>query len=379
MGGRTTTAPIYGYKLDPDYKTQWVIDETAAELVRDIFDMYLNGYGVVQIARLLKEREVLRPSAYFGEKTRCNVTVYGDYDWHESTITNMLGKLEYCGDTVDFRARKKSYKSKKVTNLPKEEWLIFTDTHEAIITREVYEKAQIKLSHRRRHVHIDGEDMFKKMVFCHKFGNMMYIKRARRLNCVSYICSSYKKRNLSMCTSHYVNTEYLASCVLENIQKLHSAVKKDEKGFFAKFREMQNSNDKVTVEQIHAEQNEIQKRLAEVDMYVQGLFEAKVRREIDGDIFLSLSKKYSNEKAEVTDRLEGLILDEAKIKSENKDITVLETVIHKYDTISELTPEILHDFVERIEVEESEEIVPHRRNCRKIRVFFVGIGEYEVY
>ena len=186
---------------------------------------------------------------------------------------------------------------------------------------------------------------------------------------VSYECSGYRKQQ-KKCTYHRIDEDALKQCVLQKIKLMWYEAKSDIRSFKAKVRKRLNADETASRSKIQSEIGAAQTRIAEIDKYVQGLFEAKVRNEIDSDIFGSLSKTYTEEKAELNAKIADLILQENSAKDAYQKINRLYEAIEKYDSITELTPEVLSDFVDRIEVGE------HLKDTKeqKIDVFFVGVG-----
>jgi len=215
------------------------------------------------------------------------------------------------------------------------------------------------------------------MVYCADCGAKMYAVRNAKYEVSSYVCSTFRKADRiyqTVCSSHYISEKVLKELVFYEIQKFLQFAHADEKKFEQFIKERIQSTEELTVSAVTAEIRRKRERLAEIDRYVQGLFESKVRGEIDAELFGNLSAKYKAEKEELKADIEKLVQKESKIEDLSKKAVTLGTRVHKFDTISELTPEILRDFVERIEVEEksTSRRVPDKN--RKIKVFFYGIG-----
>jgi len=377
-GERLTTKAIYGYKKDPNDKTKWIIDEPAAEIVRQIFAMFLNGHSPTEIAETLMKSGVKKPTVHMGVNVGTRKAVYStEFSWSVSTIIQFLKKPEYCGDTVNRRTRRGSFKSKKVILTSPDEWYIFPNTHPAIISREDFNAVQEKLSAPHRRKPVRRTAFFYDLIFCADCGAKMYALRRNDSEICHSVCSTFRKANAvckHSCSSHYISETVLKDLVLREIQKFFLFAHTDSKKFEMFLKNRIDSTEEQTAAAITSEISKKRERLAEIDRYVQGLFESKVRGEIDAEFFGNLSAKYRTEKEELKADIEKLVQKESKIEDLSKKAVTLGTRVHKFDTISELTPEILRDFVERIEVEEksTSRRVPDKN--RKIKVFFYGIG-----
>lgn len=370
-GKRLTTKVIYGYKKAPEDKSKWIIDEYAAAVVRRIYDMYINGKGAYIIAHILQEEKILAPRAYqYPNSTNT------PYAWSGATVTLILTKREYCGDTVNFRMHRVSYKNKKIVRNPPEMQKIFLNTHPAIIDRETYDKAQRRYAQRCRKKRDDKFNaLFTGYLFCKecksKFHVFRHMYHGEML--VSYECSGYRKQQ-NNCTYHRIDESVLQQYVLEQIRLLWYEAKADMQSFKEKIRKKINADESISKNQIRKDIDSAQQRISEIDKYVQDLFEARVRGEINSDMFGSLSKTYTEEKSELNAKVAELILKESKAKDINCKVNVLFNAIEKYDSISDLTSEILRDFIDHIEVGKCDKSIPKAKRKQEIDVYFIGIG-----
>lgn len=213
-GKKMSSRPIYGYKLDDN--GEWIIDEYAAEIVRRIFTMFLAGNGVTAIANSLTRDQVPTPTKHKYDKT----VKYPD--WSDETVRKILLHQEYVGDTVNFKTLKLSYKTKKIVERPKEENMVFIDTHEAIISREQFEDVQAEIKKRKKHPapvkHESG--MFSGMLICADCGSRLTKQRYKAKSgvTINYICSVYR-RHYHQCTSHYIREDELLRIVSDDLEK----------------------------------------------------------------------------------------------------------------------------------------------------------------
>lgn len=231
----TTNAP-YGYMKDPANPKQWVRDNDAANVVYDIGLYVMDGYGPSQIARLLKQRKILTPAAYYESKgINCNVKPQDDpYGWNASTVAHILDRWrEYLGHTVNFKTTKKSYKSKKKIQNPESEWVIFENTHEPIWTESIADAVRLARQTRRRPTKMGEMGMFSGMMFCADCGSIMYQCRATgfRREQEYYLCAGYRKSRDICGSTHSILTVILEELILQNLCKVVSYAREQEDQF----------------------------------------------------------------------------------------------------------------------------------------------------
>ena len=223
--GEPMGPPPYGYKKDPDDPKRWIVDEEAAQVVRRVFRMTLDGYGTEQIATIFSEEKILTPIAYWREKgvnRPGKSKLRGPYMWNSSTITHILSLQEYCGDILNFKTYSKSYKNKKRLANDRENWVIFQDVHEPIIERAVFEQVQQKRGKiRKRRTHEGERNMFSGLLVCADCGHNLHFHFNQGNPDIKYFnCSNYKG-NRGTCTStHYVRVDFLEQVVLGEIRRL---------------------------------------------------------------------------------------------------------------------------------------------------------------
>ena len=380
-GKRLCTKPIYGYKRDPDDKEKWLIDEYAAGIVRRIYAMYLSGMGVTAIAHTLRDEKILRPSVYLHEETRYGYSLDRQYEWVDTTITSFLTKPEYCGDTVNFRIHRISYKNKKIVKTPPEQQMIFKDTHPAIIDRDTFAKAQEIYARRyHRQAIIAAPPMFSGLVFCLDCKGRTHVKRSRKRpeSGTGYECATYHKRVNGGCFYHYITHKEISNYVTHQFELLFEQAKHHEEDFKAMISKKLSDSSDISLREIKAEIETANARIMEIDKYIQALFESKMRGEIDGDVFGSLSKTYNDEKTALKRRVTELIVAEGKAKESAHDVRRFYTALAKYDRFNELNAEILHDLVDRIEIGSLTAKERKAGKVRKIVIYYIGIGALEM-
>lgn len=379
-GKRLCTRPIYGYMLDPTDPEKWVIDEYAANIVRRIYAMYLSGMGVTQIARTFTKEKIQRPSVYLHQETRYGYSIDRQYEWCETTIISFLTKPEYCGDTVNFRTKRMSYKNKKMVQNPEDEWLVFKDTHPAIIDRDTFAKAQEIYSRRyKRIVPIPETTLFSGIIYCLDCKGRTHVKRyrGRKESSIGYECANYRKRQNS-CFYHHIAHSELENYVVHQLELLFDMVKHREDEFRAMVNKKLSDSSTASLREIKAEIENSNARIVEIDKYIQGLFESKMRGEIDGDVFGNLSKTYTDEKTALKKRITDLIVAESKAKETAHEVRRFYSALEKYDKFDGLTPDLLRDLVDRIEIGSCTQAEKKNGKVRKIVIYYVGIGALEL-
>lgn len=378
-GQHITSKLPYGYYNTSENKQVWQIDEEAAKVVREIFDLYVHhAMGTKQIALQLQAGKRIGIQYYRKMKRGISVTAENIYSWCSATVVSILKRQEYVGDTVNFRTQITSYKNKTVIYNGSDKIKIFPDTHPAIISRELFQMAQDRREKTIRHPSRPHKYLFGDYLYCmdchaRMHGRQCGTKREDILYC--YECTTYRKSK--GCYFHGVPEKYLEDEVLKAIQRIISKVKSNPDEFYKTIQKRieNKSNDSRAV--ISAELEKSQLRIREIDKYIQGLFEAKVRGEIDGSLFASLKKTYDEEKEQLNTLVTELIgkLNE-KNESSNK-VKLFMQAVKKYDAVMELTPQVLADFIEHIEVgkcQNTSKKLPLSKRDNVISVFFWDVG-----
>ena len=386
-GKPLATIPPYGYMKSETDKNHWVIDEQAAEVVREIFHLCISGYGPSQIARILTERNVLTPTAYAISHGRSipYKSSYKIHRWNPQTIKGILEKMEYVGHTVNFKSHKKSYKIKKKIDNPKEDWLIFENTHEPIISQEEFDLVQELRKHTRKPQRNDEINPFSGMVYCADCGKKMYLCRSRSFSDDQehLKCSSYSM-DKDECSAHYIRTVVLKEIVLNELNKLLTDVK-DSKEDFVK-EAMTRSELKLSSELDMSKKTlrKAEKRLAELDDLFARLYEDNVSGKLSDERFEMLSKRYDNENNELKATIAELSSKIETAEQKTSDVTSFVRITKKYEHITELTPEIMHEFIDKITVHAPDKSSGHRTQQIDIQFRFnvavaTAIADSRVY
>ena len=342
----------------------------------------MDGLGPSQIARKLTERKILTPAAYYASKGRTtNVTKKGSpYAWDSSTIADIMDRWrEYLGHTVNFKTRKKSYKSKKTLHNPESEWKIFDNTHEAIWTEAIADAARLARQTRRRPTKMGEMGMFSGMMFCADCGSIMYQCRATnfRRDQEYYLCSGYRKSRDVCGQTHSIRTVILEELVLQNLREIVSfaSQRKDDFVKMVMDADMRQRNQDLAKRQKTLADAE--KRIAELDTIFKRLYEDTISGKLSDERFQKLSTDYEKEQHQLQD-VAAALRDEIEAEEQKSaNVERFLSVVERYTEIPELTPCILHEFVEKIVVHAASD--PKGKNrTQEIDIYYKGIGALEV-
>ena len=365
----------YGYKKNETDKTKWVIDEISSEVVKEIFNLFIQGHGTCEIARILRERKILTPSEYnasIGRKSKANSQEY-QYKWCGVTVAGILDRQEYIGDTVNFKCTTRSYKDKTRVNLPRKDRKIFKNTHEPIIDEYTWNIAKQLRNNRKKRAKSGKKSIFSGLLFCNDCGKKMYFQSpvADLRNKDHYRCSSYK-HDTSLCTSHYISDEVLQSIVLGNVQRVISYIK-DYEDLFIKEQLAKSTQDEI--KKISKSKKELEKaksRIVEIDNLFKHVYEDNVSGKITDDRFRNLSFNYDKEQQELKIKIEQLSNEIENKEKKETDITQFISNVKKYTEIDELTPEILNELIEKIIIHQTQKI--NGKKVQEIDIYYRGVG-----
>lgn len=376
-GKRVSTQAPYGYVRDADGNL--LVDEDTAPIVKLIFQLAAEGNGPGKIARTLREMEIVTPGTL--EFQRTGRTKRYDPDnpcfWRSSTISKILVQQEYLGHTVNFKTTKKSYKSKKKIENPKEKWVIFENTHEALISQEQWDIVQKNRQQRRRPTRMGDMGMFSGLLFCADCGHTLNLNRtkswAREQD--NYTCGAYKQGK-GKCSAHYIRATVLEQLVLENLREVISFVREDEEEFVR--QAMENKMALHRQEQAQAKRllEQQTRRMSEIDTIIKRLYEDHVIGKLTDDRFAKMSADYEQEQEALqisTDQLREIV--EA---SERQTVTMdsFLKIVRKYTVPDKLFPELLNALVEKIVVHAPDKSSGHR--IQQIDIHYNFIGEIEL-
>ncbi|MBR1972729.1 MAG: recombinase family protein [Oscillospiraceae bacterium] len=359
--GEPLGQPPYGYIKDPDNPKHWIIEEEAASTVRRIFSMTLDGLGPEQIAAQLERDGVLTPRAYWQQRG-IKRPGKGDLDrptkWGKTTIMQMLSIQEYCGDILNFKTYSKSYKNKKRIDNDRENWLVFKDVHEPIIDRVIWEQIQEKRGKIRKRKPKDGErNIFSGLLVCADCGhNLNYHFNQGNHDIKYFNCSNYRGNRGTCSSTHYIRVDFLEQVVLGEIKRLTKyAVHYEDQFLEAVMGSSQKSAE--------AEHKRKQKKLAaaqardnELDGLFERIYEDNLAGKLSDERFAKMSQRYEAEQAELSEKIKQLRHEIEKLSSSSVSTDLFLSTVRKYTRAKKLTPRMLNELINRIEVHQAEKI-----------------------
>lgn len=363
-----TTNPPFGYTRD------WQIDEPAAEIVKKIFNLCIKGYGPTQIARQLREAKIMTPTEYWiSIGKNCSTPPAKPFNWCSDTISSILSKQEYIGDTVNFRTTTKSFKNKKTIDNPKEKWKVFKNTYPAVISEEDFRLVQELRKNKRRPTATGKISIFSGKVFCADCGAKLHYCTANAFkeNQDFFVCANYRS-NTGTCTGHYIRAVTLNRLVFRHIQGVLSYIQQFEASFVKKKMEKANTERKLSVEKAQVDIVTLKRRDEDLDTLFKRIYEDMVSGRLSAERFDKLSSEYETEQKDV----KAAILDLQELidsgEQEQHDLQQFLRNVRKYTDPEELTAEILNDLVDRIVVHAPDKSSGHRK--QKIEIYYKTAG-----
>lgn len=373
-GKHLSTNPPFGYKKDPNDKDKWIIDDEAATTVRRIFQMYVDGYRISEIGHKLTEEKVETPILYYmnrGIKTNAR-SEYPEI-WDLMSIKYILSQTAYAGHTVNFQTAVKSYKTKKQVNLPRNQWVIFRNTQEAIIDEKTFETVQQMRKAKRARTKYNEPNMFSGLLYCADCGNHLTIQRvARNRKMDNFSCATYRKKKKGLCSCHRILVSDLETIVKEDLQKVCEYVFLHEKEFTDEYLSGSKRETVKFQAKTKAELKRLSERQEEIGKIIRKLYEDNVCGRITDERFDFLAKSYEDEGNELKTKIQEFknALD-SSVQDEEKLSKFLK-VVKSYTKIEELTPEILNSFIEKIYIGETEKY--DGRKMQEVEIIYKFIG-----
>ena len=379
--GEPMGQPPYGYIKDPNDPKHWVVDDEAAQVVRRVYSMTLEGFGTEQIATQLEKDGVLTPRAYWltkGIKRPGKGKQQPPTKWNSSTITKILSLQEYCGDILNFKTYSKSYKNKKRIDNDRENWVVFQDVHEAIIERAVYEQVQQKRGKIRKRRTNNGEhNMFSGLLVCADCGNNLHFHFNQGNPEIKYFnCSNYKG-NRGTCTStHYVRVDFLEEVVLGEIRRLtkFASLYEDEfvKAVIGHSQQAEQTDRKLKEKELKT----LLARDEELDGLFERIYEDNVSGKLSDDRFAKMSRRYEDEQKELSEKIKKLRSEIEKQSSRSMTTDMFIGLVRKYTRARKLTPRMLNELIEKIEVFNAEKIDGVWE--QRLRIHYNCVGTIEI-
>ncbi len=379
--GEPMGQPPYGYVKDPENPKRWIVDEEAAQVVRRIYRMTLEGVGTEQIAAKLEEDGILTPRAYWHSKGINRPGKVKDLPpthWNSSSVIKMLSVQEYCGDILNFKTYSKSYKNKKRLENDRENWAIFKDVHEPIIERAVFEQVQQKRGKMRKRQAKDGErSMFSGLLVCADCGSNLHFHFNQGNPEIKYFnCSNYKGNRGTCGSTHYVRVDFLEQVVLGEIRRLTKYAGLYEDDFL---KEVIGHSRQAEETERRLKEKELKSLLArddELDGLFERIYEDNVSGKLSDDRFAKMSRRYEEEQKELSEKIKKLRSEIEKQSSRATSTDMFVSIVRKYTRARKLTPRMLNELVEKIEVYNAEKI--DGEWVQRLRIHYNCVGEMNI-
>lgn len=370
----TTNIP-FGYRKDPDRPKGWLVDKDAAQVVRHIFTLCMEGRGPMQIAKALREEQVLNPTAYKirqGRRTP-NKETADPYYWNTNTVVHILERREYTGCTVNFKTYTNSIWDKKQRDNPEEKQAVFYNTHEAIIEPEVFEKVQEIRKQRHRRTKTGKSHLFSGMVYCADCGAKMrycttsYFEKRQD----HFVCANYRS-NTGTCSAHFIRAVVLEELVWMHMEAVISYVTRFEGHFRAVIEERMKLASREAIQTGRRKLARDEKRLAELNRLFIRIYEDNVNGKLSDQRFAAMSAAYEEEQAALRTEVQALQKELEVQERQTDDLEQFIQRVHRYAEIRELTPYALRELVKGIYIEAPDKSSGRRRQGIRIAYDLVG-------
>ncbi len=374
-GERVSPSVPYGYMKSPDNSKQWIIDECAAEIVRYIYKLCLEGLGPTKIAKRLTREKILIPTAYWISmgKAVSNKNITDPYRWVTETVKNILANRQYTGCTVNFKSTILSYKVHKKIENDESKWQIIPNTQEAIIDEDTFNRVQELRNSRRRNSATGRTSLFSGLAYCADCGSKLYFCASKSIaeDKEFFRCSAYKD-NTGSCTIHFIRNVVLEQIVLETIQKVAEYIAQFEPVFLYLFAKKHKLTKAQDLKNAKFKLGQSKARVDEIDRVLTKLYEDNALGKITDERFERLSATYEKEQRELADSISESEAEIADAEQDNIDLKHFLKTIRACTDLKELTPEIVNTLIKRINVHNAEKV----DGCKKVKIDieFIAVG-----
>lgn len=382
-GLRCSGSVPYGYRRDPEDKQHLIVDEEPAAVVRRIFQMVIDGYGVMSIADALTADKVMIPSAY----AKCNYPennhskgFHDPYRWSATAVGYILEKREYMGHTVLGKTISQNYKTKKRRKAEPEELMIFKNTHEAIVDEETWELAhRLRKTIRKPSYPDRPANPLTGLVYCADCGRKMTHRQPSPTKKKiydaddAYVCGSYRQLTRD-CTMHFIKTSALQDLILSAIREVSAFVHSDEKEFLHLVREETDAGIEKEIKEQKKRLHKAEKRIAELDILIKKLYEGNATGRIPDKHFDRMLADYDREQSELEQTVSELQQAIATQAQDYESPQKFVALVKRYTDFSELTAPMLNEFIEKVVVHEATGDRAHRK--QKVDIYFNFIGNF---
>lgn len=382
-GKHTASTPPYGYIKDEKDKDKWVVDEKAAQIVRRIFNLTMDGAGPYKIAKILEADKIDIP-AYHQQKMGYGLHQSKNFEypyrWCSSTIASILKKKEYLGHTVNFKTRK-HFKDKKSKYVSEDKWLIFENTHEAIIDQETFDNVQRIRGNVKRYPDGWGEyHPLTGLMYCADCGSKMYVHRTNNYkNIPYYVCSNYKKVPCgTLCPSaHRIKAEVVLNLIQETLKDIKNYLDEDNEAFIHSIQNEMEEKEKAHIEKKKIRLTESQNRLQELERLMCRIYEDMILNKIPNNRYEILNNQYETEQLTLSKEIKDLEVVISRYEKETDRARKFISLINRYENFDELTNTMINEFVEKIIIHERDR-KGSQTSKQKIEIYFNFIGNYEL-
>ena len=379
MSGKPVTSkPVYGYLMDED--ENFIIDEEAAPVVKQIYSLCLAGNGPTKIARMLTEQQIPTPGTVEYRRTGSTRRYHPGYEckWAANTVVHILENREYTGCLVNFKTTTQSYKCSKIIYNSEDKQAVFENHHEIIIDRDTWERVQELRKQRKRPNRYDEVGLFSGILFCADCGSVLYQQRyenkTRKQDC--YICGNYKRR-VKNCTAHFIRTDLLTAGVTANLRKVTDYAARHEKQFMKLLIEQNEDGGKHRNAARKKELDAAEKRIAELSAIFKRLYEDSVTGRISDERFAELSADYEAEQRQLKERAAELQGELSKAQEATVNAGKFMNIVRKYTSFEELTPTLLREFIEKIVVHECS-YDENKSRRQEIEIYYSFVGKVDL-
>ncbi|HEO3203953.1 TPA: recombinase family protein [Streptococcus agalactiae] len=382
-GKHTASTPPYGYIKDEKDKDKWIVDEKAAEIVRRIFNLTMDGAGPYKIAKILEADKIDIPAYHqkkLGYGLHQSKNFEYPYRWCSSTIASILKKKEYLGHTVNFKTRK-HFKDKKSKYVSEDNWLIFENTHEAIIDQETFDNVQRIRGNVKRYPDGWGEyHPLTGLMYCADCGSKMYVHRTNNYkNIPYYVCSNYKKVPCgTLCPSaHRIKAEVVLNLIQETLKDIKNYLDEDNEAFIHSIQNEMEEKEKAHIEKKKIRLTESQNRLQELERLMCRIYEDMILNKIPNNRYEILNNQYETEQLTLSKEIKDLELVISRYEKETDKARKFISLISRYENFDNLTNTMINEFVKKIIIHERDR-KGSQTSKQKIEIYFNFIGNYEV-
>ena len=380
-GERVNGEVPYGYIADPNDRNHLLPDPETADIVKQIFAMYVRGDRICEIQNWLRDHKVLTVAELRYRRTgSCrHPRPHPDciYNWPDKTLYDILGRKEYLGHTLTGKSYKVSYKSKKTKRIPEEKQYFFPNTHEALIDEETFDLAQKRIATKHRPTKCEEIDLFSGLLFCGECGYKMYLQQGagtlERKH--AYTCGRYRNRIRTgeLCTTHYIRKSVLKELVLADLQRVMSYVKDHEQDFIATANEYNSQTTQKALTMQRKELDKAESRMSELNVLFRKLYEDNALGRLSDEQFTFLTSGYDEEKRTLAQKIVELKQEIETATERSVDVKRFIALVRRYTAIDELTYENVHEFIDRILIHELDK----ETNTRKIEIFYSFVGKVD--